>query len=246
MNRSAFFAAIRPLMGRISPVQVQVVEAILDLGHDLSAEHLAYVLATGWGEARLTPVRENMNYSATRIRKVWPRRPEAVQFAGNPQGLANSVYGGRLGNRVGSDDGWRYRGGGVDQLTGRDNYRKIGIETRPEAILEPAFAAKSLVHGMVTGRYTGRALEDFGDGPSFDARRARAIVNGDVALNGAKYAEYWRTFLAALKSAGWGTSPPVRPDAPDDAATFRQIAADRPGGLVSLITAILGLFSRRK
>lgn len=236
MNRTAFFAAIRPFMGgRITPVQVMVIEEILDQAVDLSAEHLAYILATGWGEAKLTPTRENMNYTAKRIRQVWPSRPEAVQFAGKPRELANSVYGGRLGNRVGTDDGWLYRGGGVDQLTGRDNYRKIGIENRPEAILDPAVAAKSLVHGMTTGRYTGKQLADFGDGPGFDAVKARAIVNGDVTANGAKYAGYYKAFLSALTSAGWGTSPPVRPDAP-------SVPLAPPGG--GWITAILAIITR--
>lgn len=242
MNRAAFFSAIRPFMGgRITPVQVMVIEEILDQAADLSAEHLAYILATGWGEAKLTPARENMNYTAKRIRQVWPNRPEAVQFAGKPRELANSVYGGRLGNRVGTDDGWLYRGGGVDQLTGRDNYRKIGIETRPDAILDPKFAAKSIVHGMTTGRYTGKKLADFGDGPAFDARRARAIVNGDVAANGAKYAAHYTAFLDALETAGWGTSPPVRPDAPRPEPTPQPT-----GWLAALITTIVNLLRRQK
>lgn len=241
MNKAVFFAAIRPYLGgRITEMQVNVVEAIFDLATDLSAEHVAYVLATGWGESKLTPVRENMNYSAARIRKVWPKRPEAVQFARKPEALANSVYGGRLGNKVGTNDGWLYRGGGIDQLTGRDNYRKIGIEARPEAILEPGFAARSLVCGMKTGRYTGLSLEDFGDGPSFDAVGARAIVNGDGKLNGQAYAAHYRAFLSALRAAGWGVEPPVRPDVPPPAPTV-PLAPPAQGWLAWLIA----LFTRR-
>ncbi len=229
MNHPAFFAAIRPYMGgRITEAQVKVVEAILAQASDLSAEHVAYILATGWGEAQLTPVRENMNYSARRIRQVWPKRPEAVTFAGQPEALANSVYGGRLGNRVGTNDGWLYRGGGVDQLTGRDNYRKIGIEARPETILEPDFAARSLVHGMKTGRYRGLSLRDFGDGSSFNAVAARAIVNDDVKLHGQDYAEHYHAFLAALHAAGWGVEPPVRPDAPVTVKTTAPARSDPP------------------
>lgn len=77
----------------------------------------------------LTIVRESGNYTATRIRQVWPTRPEAAKFAGNAKGLFNSVYGGRMGNeRDGTrdDDGWRYRGGGLIQLTGRDSYERAG------------------------------------------------------------------------------------------------------------------------
>ena len=243
MNRTAFFASIRPLFGnRLSAVQVAVMDAILDRARDLSAPHLAYILATAFGEAKLTPVRENMNYTAKRIRQVWPKRPEAVQFAGKPELLASSVYGGRLGNRVGSNDGWTYRGGGVDQLTGRDNYRKIGIEHQPEAILQPDLAAWSIVHGMTTGRYTGLDLSDFGNGPTFDAVGARAIINGDVKLNGQKYAGYWRIFRDALQSAGWGTTPPVRPDAPAPAP-----AATKPaqGIFAALLAALQHLFTRK-
>lgn len=215
MNRAAFFNGIRKLTGPLTTVQVKVAEAIIDRAEDLSAQHLAYILATAWGEAKLTPKRENMNYSAKRIREVWPRRPEAVQFAGKPKALANSVYGGRLGNRLATDDGWRFRGGGVDQLTGRDNYRRIGIEDRPEAILEPEFAAWSIVHGMTTGRYTGRKLADFGDGITFSPGNARSIVNGDVTLNGAKYAAHYRVFLVALREAGWQATMAPEPPKPE-------------------------------
>ena len=73
----------------------------------------------------LTIVRENMNYSRNRIKEVWPTRPEAVKFAGDPVALANSVYGSRMGNRPGSDDGYNFRGGGLVQLTGRWSYEKV-------------------------------------------------------------------------------------------------------------------------
>lgn len=152
--------------------------------------------------------------TAARIRKVWPSRPEAAQFTRQPRALANCVYNGRLGNKVGSDDGFNYRGGGIDQLTGRDNYRRVGLEATPEKILQPEFAAWSLVHGLTTGRYRGHKLADFGDGAAFNATAARAIVNDDVKLNGAGYARHYRSFLAALSQAGWGTEPPVRPDVP--------------------------------
>jgi len=77
----------------------------------------------------LTIVRENMNYTAPRIRTVWPTRPAAAKHAGNPRGLANSVYGARMGNErngTNDDDGYRYRGGGLIQLTGRDSYERAG------------------------------------------------------------------------------------------------------------------------
>jgi putative chitinase len=91
---------------------------------------LAAFLATICHETGgLTIVRENMNYTASRIRAVWPSRPEAAQYARNPKALANSVYGGRMGNErdgTADDDGYRYRGGGLIQLTGRSSYERAG------------------------------------------------------------------------------------------------------------------------
>lgn len=253
MDLKKLFDGVRTLTGKLTQVQVQVIEAILSNSSGLTPEHLAYILATAWGEAKFRPQRENMRYSAKRIREVWPNRPEAVKFANQPRALANSVYGNRLGNRPGTEDGWLYRGGGVDQLTGRDNYRKMGIEGNPDKILQPYFAAKSIVQGMKTGRYTGKKLADYGNGKTFNPRAARAIVNGDVKLNGAIYASYYDVFAKALRDAGWtGVSPaPGAPasapqDGAEDAQTFRDIAADRPGFLASFLKVILSLFGRRK
>ena len=74
-----------------------------------------------------TKVRENLNYSVSGLKKVFPKYfkdkdPKAYSKA--PQTLANYVYANRLGNgSEASGDGWRYRGRGYIQLTGKDNYR---------------------------------------------------------------------------------------------------------------------------
>lgn len=73
----------------------------------------------------LTAFREGMNYRAERLMEVWSKRfpslEVALQYERNPQKLANYVYGGRMGNRPGTNDGWNHRGAGWIQLTGRDN-----------------------------------------------------------------------------------------------------------------------------
>lgn len=73
---------------------------------------------------------ENLNYSAQRLCEVWPNRfpslARAQPYARNPEALANKVYAGRLGNGdEASGDGWRFRGGGPLQLTGRSNWQRF-------------------------------------------------------------------------------------------------------------------------
>lgn len=73
---------------------------------------------------------ENMNYTTPqRIMAVWPTRFRTVEsaqpFVRNPQGLANNVYGGRMGNDM-PGDGYKYRGRGALQATGKWSYDRLG------------------------------------------------------------------------------------------------------------------------
>jgi putative chitinase len=72
---------------------------------------------------------ENLNYSAAGLMKTWPSRfnaAKAASFAHDQQRIANEVYNGRMGNRVGTNDGFDFRGRGGSQVTGRSGYQKLG------------------------------------------------------------------------------------------------------------------------
>jgi putative chitinase len=94
----------------------------------------------------LTIIRENMNYrSVERIRQVWPARTRKLTDAyikmnlvGNPVALADFAYGGRMGNKKGTEDGYLYRGGGAMQTTGKAACQKycnaLGISFTPDVL----------------------------------------------------------------------------------------------------------------
>ena len=97
---------------------------------------------------------EGLNYSAAGLRRTWPSRfptdALAREYERKPERIANFVYANRLGNRnEESGDGWRYRGRGVLQVTGRANYRSVGrmlkvaFDETPELLEDPTHAARS-------------------------------------------------------------------------------------------------------
>jgi putative chitinase len=88
-------------------------------------------------------LKENLNYRAVTLRKIFPKYfptdALAEQYAGKPELIANKVYGSRMGNGdEASGDGFRYCGRGLIQLTGKNNYTAFAesIETPVEAIPE--------------------------------------------------------------------------------------------------------------
>ena len=95
------------------------------------------------GGFRIT--QENLNYSAKGLqgifKKYFPSEAIALDYAKKPQKIANRVYGGRMGNgNEASGDGYKFRGRGYIQLTGRDNYTAFGksigvaIEENPDLV----------------------------------------------------------------------------------------------------------------
>lgn len=103
----------------------------------------------------LSRLEENLNYtSAARIAAVWPTRfkdaSDAEAFVRNPRGLANKVYGGRMGNH-GPNDGWKYRGRGLIQVTGWLNYESVGkrlgldLIADPDLLASPAIALRASI-----------------------------------------------------------------------------------------------------
>ena len=105
----------------------------------------------------LNRMQENLNYSPSRLMQVWPNRFPSLdianQYGNNPQKIANKVYSNRMGNGdEASNDGYKYRGRGLLQITGKSNYAIIAkylnldLLNNPDLLLDPTNAVNSAAH----------------------------------------------------------------------------------------------------
>jgi putative chitinase len=273
MDRAKFFAALRRrdsgvFGASLSASQVAGVDAILDEAERRGTKltHLAYMLATPYHETgrRMQPIRESLNYSVDGLLKTFGRHriseADARRYgrSGNrpadQRAIANIVYGGEWGAKnLGNTqpgDGWRFRGGGLPQTTGRRNFAKFGID--PERSEDLRTSVRMMFDGMERGLYTTRKLSDF-----TAYRQMRQVINGmDKADTIAGYAA---AFEAALRAAGYsaGAATGKPQDAPKPVPATPKPATPQPapakpaggntgakagGGILVLLAAAAAMF----
>lgn len=138
-----------------SPIQLAMMRYNIDNPNRIRA----FLAQIGHESGQLSAVVENLNYSAKALRSVFGKYfktdAEAQQYARKPEAIANVVYANRLGNGdTKSGDGWKYRGRGLIQITGKSNYNEasqkmyalpLGVDfvDEPELLATPEYAAQS-------------------------------------------------------------------------------------------------------
>lgn len=230
-DKAAFFARLRegPLRHR-TPEQVKGTEHILEACEGLPISWAAYALATAYHETGgdMSPNVESLNYTVAGLLNTFGRhrisRADAERLGRKPgepalsitrqRAIGNILYGGTWGrDNLGNtepDDGWTYRGRGMAHDTGRRNYdlsgKAVGVDllSQPHDLLRADIAAKVMVSGMKSGRYTGRAFVHFlpskGEATANQFGQARRIINGTDKMG--EVAAHALTFQRALKAGG--------------------------------------------
>lgn len=140
----------RPLVGAFLPA---LNRAMVRWRINSLVRQAAFLAQVGHESSQLRNLVENLNYSTDALVRTWPSRftdKTAPGYARQPEKIANNVYGGRMGNGPeSSGDGWRFRGRGLLQVTGRSNYRETGaglglpLEDEPELLEQAEHAAQS-------------------------------------------------------------------------------------------------------
>jgi putative chitinase len=173
---------------------------------DTPARLAAFMAQVGHESGSLNRTVENLNYGAAGLLGTWPSRftrESAASLARKPEAIANKVYGGRLGNGdEASGDGWRYRGRGLIQITGKANYSGIRDTLRqrtpdapdfvgqPELLETPQWAAMS-----AAAYWDDHDLNKLADVQDF--RKITTRINGGqigAADRNARYAKARRVF----------------------------------------------------
>ena len=99
-----------------------------------------------WGqiyhESKCRPISENLNYSADGLSKTFtkyfPSIERANLYARKPEAIASRVYANRMGNgNEAKKEGWKYRGRGFIQITGKENYKALSKDTGIDFISNP-------------------------------------------------------------------------------------------------------------
>lgn len=132
--------------------------------------------------ANFKTLQENLNYSAKGLNATWPSRfsseAEAQPYHRQPEKIANKVYSGRMGN-LDEGDGWKYRGRGLIQLTGKDNYRLASDALAVDFIADPDLVLTKEYAALTAAWYWNkRGLNKEADAKDFTGMTKK--INGGV------------------------------------------------------------------
>ena len=134
---------INKLKGHVPDAVIAQIPSVMSTFKIDTALRLSHFLAQcGHESAGFKAVQENLNYGAKGLlgifKKYFPTEAKALQYERKPEKIANLVYGSRMGNGdEASGDGYKFRGRGYIQLTGKNNYAAFGKAINEDITANP-------------------------------------------------------------------------------------------------------------
>ena len=138
---------LNKLKGHIPDNVIAQIPEVMEKFKIDTAVKLSHFLAQcGHESGGFKVVNENLNYGAkgllTIFKKYFPTEDKAKLYERKPEKIANLIYGGRMGNGAeATGDGYKFRGRGYIQLTGKDNYTAFGKAINENIIANPDLVA---------------------------------------------------------------------------------------------------------
>lgn len=166
---------------------------------------LAHFLAQcGHESAGFKAVNENLNYSADGLVKIFGKyftAATAPAYARNPEKIANKVYSARMGNGPeASGDGWKHRGRGYIQLTGKDNYSRFDKTVDDDILANPDLVATKYPLSSAAFFFNSNSLWTICDRGADDATVTavtKRVNGGTIGL--ADRIKHFKEYYALLK-----------------------------------------------
>ena len=185
----------------------QIPEAAATFGITTNLRLAHFLAQCALESTGFTAVVENMNYSAQRLLQVFPKYFKNVDvnaYARNPQKIGSLVYANRMGNGdEASGDGFRYRGRGYIQLTGKNNYRSFTNHIGEDCVANPDLVATKYPLASAGFFFNSNNIWPVCDQGSSDATVSKVStrVNGKDPAHGlADRKANFRKFWQALNS----------------------------------------------
>jgi len=183
VNQQQFQLAAGISAGLAARWIIPITAAMKEFGITAPLDQAMFIAQVGHESAGFSAVTESFNYTPAALLTTFGRRVTNYQASmlgritgrpANQEAIANLVYGNRLGNKA-SGDGWKYRGRGLIQVTGLENYRtcgtglKLDLISAPELLEQDINAARS-----AAWFYTSKGCMKY----SSDVQRVTLIING--------------------------------------------------------------------
>jgi putative chitinase len=197
---------ISKLKGHVPDAVINQIPAVMEKFQINTPLRLCHFLAQcGHESGNFKTVNENLNYGAKGLlalfKKYFPTEQKALEYERKPEKIANLIYGGRMGNGPeASGEGYKFRGRGYIQLTGKDNYTSFGKSIGEDITTNPDLVATKYPLLSAAWYWNSRSLNasaDKGDTDAVVTEITKKVNGGTIGLD--DRIKHFKEFYALMK-----------------------------------------------
>jgi len=197
---------ISKLKGHVPDAVIAQIPEVMEKFQINTPLRLCHFLAQcGHESGNFKAVNENLNYGAKGLlglfKKYFPTEAKAKEYERKPEKIANLIYGGRMGNGPeASGEGYKFRGRGYIQLTGKDNYSAFDKVVAEDIVANPDLVATKYPLLSAAWFWNSRKLNELADKGATDAEVTsitKKVNGGTIGLE--DRIKHFKEFYSLLK-----------------------------------------------